>query len=172
MSSNINPTLALQQGLKRHMDGIVKAATEAALLLQDGNLQKNQIRNVLNVAEESSNVAVVTNFIRYQIGRSGTGKEWQHNGFGLRVIEDITAGPVQQTVANVIKVVSDRLGSGAVTAELKRQAHVDLMRHYLGYLNRAFIFGSLDNVTDPKGQNKKKGWDYLQQVAAQEVKDV
>ena len=117
MNSNINPTLALQQGLKRHMDGIVKAATEAALLLQDGNLQKNQIRNVLNVAEESSNVAVVTNFIRYQIGRSGTGKEWQHNGFGLRVIEDITAGPVHQTVANVIKVVSDRLGSEVVTAE-------------------------------------------------------
>jgi hypothetical protein len=52
-------------------------------------MEKNQIRNVLNVVEESHSLAVVANFIRYQLGRSQTGPAWRHNGFGLRVIKQI-----------------------------------------------------------------------------------
>jgi len=75
--------------MQRCMDDIVRAANADAALLEGSGIDKNQIRNVLNVAEESHSLAVVANFIRYQLGRSQTGPAWRHNGFGLRVIERI-----------------------------------------------------------------------------------
>lgn len=146
--TNISRELALQEAIRAQMAPIVQAATRTATLLQNSGMDKNQIRNVLNVAEESESVAVVANFIRYQIGRSGTGKAWQHSGFGLRVIEDITEQdqPVRKALDAVEKRVAGRIGEDAVTDDLRRQAHVDLMRYYLGYLNRAFIFGSNDDI--------------------------
>jgi hypothetical protein len=156
--TSISQALALQEALKVEMDELVRAATQAAVLLESGKIQKSQLQNVLNVAEESESVAVVTNFIRYQMGRGDTGKDWQHNGFGLHVIRDITddKGPVRQTLDNVLNRVSARLGEEAVTDDLRRHAHVELMRYYLGYLARAFVFGS-------SGVNNS--WSQLQQAA-------
>ncbi len=144
--TDIRRELAVQAAIKTHMDAIVHAATEAATLLEGGNMDKSQIRNVLNVAEESESIAVVTNFIRYQIGRSGTGCDWQHGGFGLRVIQDLTEedGPVLRTVEGVAERVAGELDQGEIGADLRRQIHVELMLRYLGYLNRAFIFGGSD----------------------------
>jgi hypothetical protein len=156
--TSISQALALQEALKVEMDELVRAATQAAVLLESGKIQKSQLQNVLNVAEESESVAVVTNFIRYQMGRGDTGKDWQHNGFGLHVIRDITddEGPVRQTLDNVLNRVSARLGEEAVTDDLRRHAHVELMRYYLGYLARAFVFGS---------SGVKNSWSQLRQAA-------
>jgi hypothetical protein len=156
--TSISQALALQEALKAEMDDVVRAATQAAVLLEPpGNMQKSQLQNVLNVAEESESVAVVINFIRYQMGRGDTGKDWQHNGFGLHVVRDITddEGPVRQTLENVLNRVSARLGEESVTDDLRRHAHVELMRYYLGYLARAFVFGS---------SGVKNSWSQLRQA--------
>ncbi len=79
----VNLDLALQAAVQQHMDPLVRRANADAALLQGANMDKSQIRNVLNVAEESRSLAVVTNFIRYQLGRSQTGPAWRKNGFGL-----------------------------------------------------------------------------------------
>jgi hypothetical protein len=69
--------LALHAAMRHCMDDIVKNANADAALLEGSDMDKNQIRNVLNVAEESRSLAVVTNFIRYQLGRSQTGPGWR-----------------------------------------------------------------------------------------------
>jgi len=129
--------LALQASIRRQMDAIVRAANADAALLEESGMDKNQIRNVLNVAEESHSLAVVTNFIRYQLGRSQTGPAWRHNGFGLRVIEQIESpeGIVARQAEKVLAQVGD------VPSEKAAEVRYDLMRYYLGYLHRAFYYG-------------------------------
>jgi len=149
--SQLLTELALRKGVQAQMDDIVRAATKAALLLQDSKMEKNQIRNVLNVAEESGSVAVVTNFIRYQIGRSRTGEAWQHKGFGLYVITDLEGqnGAVPHAAGKAVQVAKSELDrrKQAVPDDLEAEARQELMRYYLGYLNRAFSFAN----NEPKG---------------------
>jgi hypothetical protein len=146
--------LALQKAVRRQMDAIVRAANAAAALLEGSNMEKNQIRNVLNVAEEEpSSVAVVTNFIRYQIGRSRTGQEWQHQGFGLRVADDIEREGwiVDKATQNAVSYARDLIaqrGGQVDEAELKQKVRQQLIRYYLGYLHRAFYFGNETNQWD------------------------
>ena len=137
--------LALEDAIRHQMDQVVRQAAETVMFLKptggkESELRENQIRNVINVAEESKSVGVVTNFIRYQIGRSAGGRQWQYNGFGLRVIKDIEAGVVTQAAEDAAEKAAKKIGEGADQDALYRQAYLQLIRHYLGYLNRAFIF--------------------------------
>jgi len=141
--SKVLQKLALEEAVRHQMDDIVRQAAEAVKLLKPSgekqSLQESQIRNVINVAGESESIAVVTNFIRYQIGRSNRGQQWQYNGFGLRVIEDIEAGVVAKAARDAAAKAASKIKDADQDA-LYRQAHLKLTRHYLGYLNRAFIF--------------------------------
>jgi hypothetical protein len=145
--------LALQEAIRQQMDGIVRAANDDATLLDGSGMEKNQIRNVLNVAEESHSLAVVANFIRYQLGRSQTGPAWQHNGFGLRVIEQIESpdGIVARQAQVALGQAQKRAGD--ISQEATDETRYDLMRYYLGYLNRAFYYG-----------RETKKWDDLRQA--------
>ena len=133
--------LALQAAVRRCMDDVVRQANADAALLEGAGMDKNQIRNVLNVAEESHSLAVVANFIRYQLGRSQTGPAWRKNGFGLRVIEQIEAsdGIVAKQAQAALERAQERVKD--IPQDAIDELRYDLMRYYLGYLNRAFIFG-------------------------------
>ena len=139
--STINSELALQSALRSCMDEIVHAANAEAALLEGSGMDKNQIRNVLNVAEESHSLAVVANFIRYQLGRSQTGPAWQKNGFGLQVIKQIESpeGIVARQAQAALDLARKRVED--IPQEASDELRYDLMRYYLGYLNRAFIYG-------------------------------
>lgn len=134
--------LALQVAMRCCMDDVVRAANADAALLKGARMEKNQIRNVLNVAEESHSLAVVTNFIRYQLGRSQTGPAWRHNGFGLQIIEQIESP--QGVIATQTKSILERAQeqTGNIPSEKADEVRYDLMRHYLGYLHRAFYYGN------------------------------
>lgn len=136
-----NLDLALQAAVQRHMDPLVRHANADAALLQGAEMDKSQIRNVLNVADERRSIAVVTNFIRYQLGRGQTGPAWQTNGFGLRVIEQIETsdGIVAKQAQAAMERVQEHVES--IPQEAIDDLHYDLMRYYLGYLNRAFYYG-------------------------------
>jgi len=140
-SRTLTHELALQKAAQRQMDSLVRAANADAALLEGSGMDKNQIRNVLNVAEESRSLAVVTNFIRYQLGRSQTGPAWRKNGFGLRVIEQIEAS--EGIVAKQTRAARERAQEqiGDVPQKAIDDLRYDLMRYYLGYLNRAFYYG-------------------------------
>lgn len=139
--STTHVELALQAAMQRVMDPIVRHANADAALLEGSGMDKNQIRNVLNVAEESRSLAVVANFIRYQLGRSQTGPAWRKNGFGLQVIKQIEAsdGIVAKQTQAALERAQERVKD--IPQEAIDELRYDLMRYYLGYLNRAFIYG-------------------------------
>jgi hypothetical protein len=134
--------LALQSAVQRCIDDVVRAANADAALLEGSRMDKNQIRNVLNVAEESHSLAVVANFIRYQLGRSQIGPAWQKNGFGLQVIQQIESpdGIVARQAQAAFERAQERVED--IPEEAIGELRYDLMRYYLGYLNRAFVYGS------------------------------
>ena len=132
----------LRTAVRQYLDEVVQAAEEdAARLERASGMEKNQLRNVLNVAEESRSLAVLTNFIRYQMGRSRVGPAWQHEGFGLQVIEQIESpsGVIARQAERVLQKIRER--HGEVPPEVVTQVRYELARHYLGYLYRAFCYG-------------------------------
>jgi hypothetical protein len=139
--STTHVELALQAAMQRVMDPIVRDANADAALLEGSGMDKNQIRNVLNVAEESRSLAVVANFIRYQLGRSQTGPAWRKNGFGLQVIGQIEAsdGIIAKQTQAALERAQERVRG--IPQEAIDELRYDLMCYYLGYLNRAFIYG-------------------------------
>ena len=161
-SPQILQGLALGEGINRQLGPIIKSAAEAIVLLkpEDGrmsDMKENQLRNVVNVASVSKGVEVVTNFIRYQIGRSSSGKQWQYNGFGERVIRDIEEGVVAKGAQQSAEVAFEEIEKRNGTADKKQlceEGYVLLMKQYLGYLNRAFYYCDKMYKTDPKCWDK------------------
>jgi hypothetical protein len=156
-SRTLTHELALQKATQQQMDPLVCQANADAALLEGAGMDKNQIRNVLNVAEESRSLAVVTNFIRYQLGRSQTGPAWRKNGFGLRVIKQIESsdGIIAQQVQAALKQAQEQVGD--IPQEAVDDLRYDLMRYYLGYLNRAFIYGKETRKWDDLRSAEKGG---------------
>jgi len=137
--------LMTRRAIAKESGAVVRAAGSAVRLLAPGKesgMLKNQVGNVVSVAVEAQNVDVITNFIRYQIGRSSRGKTWQYNGFGLQVIEDIEGeeSPIGSAARRVADAVAERV-AGADKKGVCREAHLELTRLYLGYLNRCFAYG-------------------------------
>jgi len=158
-------SLALTRGMEAQLGAIVHVAEHTVILLgglETSGMEENQLRNVLNVAQDSRSVPLVANFIRYQIGRARVGTQWQHNGFGLQVIDDI-----ENVVAEVARqAVGDAVGwlvrQGQVVdetapKEMQATAHVQLMTDYLGFLNRVFVYI----------RNTQDGWSRLSELVTE-----
>lgn len=149
--------LAMRKALDKELDSLVEATRLAILRLRDDRaMRENQIRNVLDVATSTGSLAVVTNFIRYQMGRSGGNEAWLHNNFGQTVVSDLEGekGNVAKLAGKVTDKVCEETGSTDRTRVLA-QARVELVRLYLGYLNRWFYYGSKtrdwDDIAAAKG---------------------
>lgn len=150
--------LLVQQALDRRLDPLVQRANRAAARLkQSERMEKNQLRNLLNVAVESRSVEVVVNFIRYQIARSEAWGRGQ-NDFGHRVIDDIRT-ELKKLAAEATAEVQEQLDAeaalpdGAVRA-LEAEMYMRMVQLYLGYLNRAFYYGK-----------ETKNFDQLEELA-------
>jgi hypothetical protein len=136
--------LALKRAIDRQLDEVVRTAGRTVSLLHDDRaMRENQMRNVVDVALSTQSLDVVTNFIRYQIGRSGGSQAWLHNNFGQRVVQELESpeGVVHRLLTTVTAEVHRQVQE-ADEAEIKREAQLRLVRLYLGYLNRWFYYGS------------------------------
>ncbi len=103
-----------------------------------GGLEDKQIRNVIAVADDTQSVAVVDNFIKYQIGRSKENEGWRFGekdgtGFGEAVRADL---------AQLQEWAKSKASGDVSTDELA----IRLVRRYLGYLARYFKYAQV-----PKG---------------------
>ncbi len=136
--------LAINQAIKCQLDRIIAQVNKTvSQLSKDSEMEENQIRNVLDVAIESDHIEVVTNFIRYQIGRSEIGKKWRYGDFGEKVIEDIESGVVKECAMLASKKALEEIKKRNGNADqeyLNNVAYVKLTALYLGYLNRAFYY--------------------------------
>ena len=137
--------LMMRQAVAKESGAVVRAAGSAVRLLapsRESGMLKNQVGNVVSVAVEAQNVDVITNFIRYQIGRASKDRTWQYNGFGLQVVQDIEGekSPVGEAARRVADAVVERV-PGTNKKQVCEEAHLELTRLYLGYLNRCFVYG-------------------------------
>ena len=164
-SSGILEQLALKRAINRQLDRIIVRANETVTSLEpsgkDSEMEENQIRNVVNVSSDSRSVEVVTNFIRYQIGRSRSGKQWQYGRFGERVIQDIEVGVVLDSARLAADRAAKEIAERDETADresLFQRAYINLTLLYLGYLSRAFRYCKEAN-----------GWDRLRRKENRDV---
>jgi len=157
-SQEILRRLALDRAINRQLDALVRdAAQMAAVLKPDGEskMEESQIRNVINVSQETGSVEVLTNFIRYQIGRRD---EWQYNNFGVKVFKTIEEGIVAEAARKAAEDAAREIAKRGGTAdkdELCQEAYPLLAAMYLGYLGRAFQF--CKKVEEENKERKRKG---------------
>ncbi|MCS6803540.1 MAG: hypothetical protein RMM98_17655 [Acidobacteriota bacterium] len=125
--------LKLQSEIERRIGRLVEEA-ETLISNLKGNIDKieaSQIRNVIAVANSAPHPAIVTNFIRYQMGRSGApGKAWKESGLGDRVISAI-----DKTVRNLASEADQAAAFGNVD-----EVQIRMTRLLLGFMNRRFVY--------------------------------
>ena len=133
--TDVRLTPAHRRALDLQKEGLVRAAE---ILLSEGEvtaipknkLGDSQLNNLLAIANETESPAVVTNFIRYQMGRDGQGRHWSRPGASGRKLGDlfidaIETGAVHQAVEAV-----------GLTGVERQLAHIYLTRHFLGFVSR------------------------------------
>ena len=132
--------LLIRQRIDRIEDELVQRAQVVVdadpTITGRGGLEDKQLRNVSAVAAETESLAVVDNFIQYQIGRARPGQGWlagPDGGFGERLRADL----------EWIREQARRLADAQVTA---KELEIRLARLYLGYLIRHFKYVALDQA--------------------------
>jgi len=154
--SKLRERLVLGNAIDRRLDELVRAAGRQVLLLQDDRaMRESQFRNVLDVALSTPSLEVVTNFVRYQMGRSGGNQAWLHNNFGQSVVQEIEKGLIPRLAQEIANEVCEELGAQDRDA-ITREARLRLLRLYLGYLNRWFYYGSKTKQWDDIAAATKK----------------
>jgi hypothetical protein len=134
--------MKLQKEIEGCIGDLIRTAEKLVTDLGDKikSIEQNQIRNVLAVANSAPHVAVVTNFIRYQMGRSGApGKAWKNTGLGKAVIDAI-----EGSMSRIAGKAAEKSGYNV------DEVQVRLTRLLLGFMNRRYVYEA-----DEAGQHKK-----------------
>lgn len=124
--------LKIQKGIRKAEDNIVDAIEEA---LKDkksyGDLQESQFRNLVRVADTTESVAVIKNFLLYQVGRD---KKWGQgkNSLAHRIIHDI-----DETITDIAENIQRDVEGSEVDLKSIR---IELTRRYLGYGVRYLVY--------------------------------
>lgn len=125
--------LKLQSEIENRIGKLVEEAEKLITNLGGNiaNVEASQIRNIMAVANSAPHPAVVTNFIRYQMGRSGApGKAWKDSGLGDKVINAI-----DRTVRELATDADKAANFGNVD-----DVQIRMTRLLLGFMNRRFVY--------------------------------
>ncbi|HXE71766.1 MAG TPA: hypothetical protein VNO81_03815 [Candidatus Nitrosotenuis sp.] len=129
MAVNLEHHLAVRRALDEVSETLVEMAQKAIDETRpDRGLKASQLSNLITVAGETSSILVITNFLRYQMGRQG-GQVWR--GLGDRVISDLEKLP-----AKADAFLQD------LPEEERRHFPIRLARQYLGFLRRYYMWWS------------------------------
>jgi hypothetical protein len=158
-STVLRTRLLMDRLIDKRLDEIVREAGKRVLRLKgDQMMRENQIRNVVDVAMSTESLAVVANFIRYQIGRSGGNRAWLHDGFGFAVIQDVETkeGIVYRLATEITDQLRKAVG-GSDRNAVFQECRVHLVRKYLSYLNRWFYYA-----------DRTEAWDDIERATGEE----
>lgn len=130
--------LLLNQKLENQSDELVclagQAVSEERMAKLRGSLRLGQFSNLLGVALETQSPLVVTNWLRYQMGRIDRATQpWRSSGLGEQVIKDIE----NVLAASALTIAKDVFGSD--DKDYVRKVQIALTRRYIGYLRRWFV---------------------------------
>ncbi|NEP77560.1 MAG: hypothetical protein F6K17_18230 [Okeania sp. SIO3C4] len=151
--SNLEAQLILRTELEisQKMDEVIKEiqkiAEEFSIAQKD---KKSPFRNVLATATESgTSLEAIKNYIRYQVGRSGSSPIWKEEKnqklFASAVVEHIN-GLLNETTEDILRKIkkntsvknplNDYLENKENSEQYKKNLHLKLTQLYLGYLAR------------------------------------
>jgi hypothetical protein len=130
----------LYRAIEERLDRVVRLGQELvdAQLFgprgHNGLMREAQLRNAVQVANETDSIEVVKNWLRYQTVRP-EGRGWQHERFGLGLVEQIE-GPLRDVAREAAGSVGE--------ADSEAEALLRTTRLYLGYVGRHFTFRERD----------------------------
>lgn len=136
----------IQKGIRDAEDSLV-IAIEARLQQEKtyGDLQKSQYRNLMHVADTTSSIAVIKNFLRYQLGREDKWGKGE-NSLAEKIIEDI-----DKTLKLKAQEIINKSESNE--AEKLKKVWLELTRRYLGYGSRYLTY--LNEVKKNRNQSSE-----------------
>lgn len=91
-----------------------------------------QLRNLLAAAQSGSPVAVLRNFLHYQMGRDQRSRAWADSASGHALI-----GLLEKEVA---KPVADQVGAATTEDEARFRLEAELASQLLGFLHREYTY--------------------------------
>lgn len=154
------------QIIGNHLDKVIGEIKDLATKfnITKDKKEKSPFRNVLTVATEpGSSLEVIKNYIRYQVGRSGSSKIWKddNGAFAKALVEALDQ--LKGDTATIIKKIEETLlqiyekdksnksnqesgetdqqaitdyFNASVRQKLEKELHLKLAQLYLGYLAR------------------------------------
>lgn len=125
----ISDELKLQAAVDKRLRRLIELGNEIIDNLGDEirKVEANQIRNVIAIAATAPHPAIVTSFIRYQIGRSTTAKAWKETGLGENLID---------VIDKQVHGLAEEIAGGLDVGEL----HIRMTRLLLGFMNHRFTY--------------------------------
>jgi hypothetical protein len=125
-----------RQAIDRRTEFLVEQADETIsperLKTLRRDLKASQLSNLLAVAQGTDSQAAIVNWIRYQMGRKGTGRAWGNTGLGEDVIRRIGR------LGEEAKTIAGEVYENPTPAQ-QQEIHAALIRQYVGYVRRWFI---------------------------------
>ncbi len=136
MTTDIRYGLQVQQGIEGAMNSLVRRAQKLVdrTEIQNSNLEKHQLSNLLDVALDTLSAEVVVNFILYQVGRDTTRTSWRYQNFGQELAREL-----DKLRNDVAKVIARRIKKRPSDREID-EIWIQLVRQYIGQLNRYFYY--------------------------------
>jgi len=135
--------MAIQHQIERLMNTLIRSVRQLVddAQIADSNMEKHQLKNLLNVALESPSVEVVRHYILFQMGRDTAGTSWRYRQFGEKLIKRLDE--LRKIDAEQVLQAISSAGEPTDTAPYfteKDEIWRQLVRAYLGQLNRYFYY--------------------------------
>jgi len=132
--------MAIQHGVDQMTNTLIRRLRK---LVDDTNvvnsrMEKHQIGNVLAVALETPSVELVKNFVLYQAGRDVSGTSWRKANFGERLVKELD--DLHEEAESIAREVSSQLQVGQPEEGDIDKVWIEMVRQYLGQLNRYFYY--------------------------------
>ncbi|MBW7841019.1 MAG: hypothetical protein H3C36_15580, partial [Chitinophagaceae bacterium] len=139
--------MAIQYEVEQSMNQLIQNMVNLVdkdTKIANSSMEKHQIKNLLEVALETTSVEVVKHFILFQVGRDGPGTSWRHNDFGKKLVEriDNLRATEGRLILDKVSPLSPNEAGQAQTAltNLLDEIWMLLTRAYLGQFNRYFYY--------------------------------
>jgi hypothetical protein len=152
---DITYRMKIREGVEANLSLIVKQVMELVDKAQPEKrgMKTAQLDNFLGVTREMDSVAVVQNWVRYQIGREQGA--WHQKKFGDTVLNHIAGW--EPTASDIAAEAYGVQQPDKPTPAQVETAWIELIRQYAGQLRRYFTYANFQEEERKKAQHAQQG---------------
>lgn len=114
---------------------------DCKIYIDEADMEENQIRNLIQLSEDTRSLEAIKSFIRYQIGRSSEKKKWRFTSHDKLEYDNIGFG--EALILEISRLWGD---NSAMIQELSEETDIkkseifwNIVKLYLGYMSWFFI---------------------------------